>query len=181
MKEKKQNSLHWFSASLYSARKRALPPMSHITGHDLFSHLHSVEIVLQSFYVIIFVRAQQHRDCGIKQQQQKRWWNPGFQHQVVVYYKSHCTCKLADIKQQMHLQCDEASLPQRVTDLKCYSQNIDGIFNLVMDVLLHQLLAHPQTQTAHSNAPEWQKLLFLHLRIIRSLNFIRCIQKTILR
>lgn len=53
-----------------------------------------------------------------------------------------------------HLQCDEASLPQRITDLQCYSQNADGIFNLVMDVLLHQLLAHPQTQTAHCNAPE---------------------------
>lgn len=45
---------------------------------------------------------------------------------------------------------------ERVTDLQCHTQNTDGIFHLLMDVLLHQLLTHPQTQAAHSNAPEWR-------------------------
>lgn len=49
---------------------------------------------------------------------------------------------------------NEASFSQRVTDLQRYTQNIDGIFNLLMDVLLRQLFTNPQTQAAHGNAPE---------------------------
>lgn len=50
------------------------------------------------------------------------------------------------------------------TDLQCHAQNIDGICNLLVDVRLHQLLAHPQTQAAHGDAPERHEALISHAR-----------------
>lgn len=38
---------------------------------------------------------------------------------------------------------NEDSSSEKVTDLQSDTQNIDGIFNLLMGVLLHQLLTHP--------------------------------------
>lgn len=69
---------------------------------------------------------------------------------------------------------NEGSFSERVTDLQCYPQNIDGICNLLVDVLLHQLLTHPQTQAAHSDAPEPHELLISHSRITQDVTFVKC-------
>lgn len=67
-----------------------------------------------------------------------------------------------DTKAQLHFITNEGSFSERVTDLQSYPQNIDGICNLLVDVLLHQLLTHPKTQAAHSDAPEQHELLISH-------------------
>lgn len=81
-----------------------------------------------------------------------------------------------DTKASLHFKTNAGSFSERVTDLQCYTQNIDGICNLLVDVLLHQLLTHPQTQAAHSDAPEPNELLISHSRITWDVTFVKCRQ-----
>lgn len=107
--EGKKPSFHQFSASLYSTRKRALPPMSDITGHILFSQLHSLcSSLMWSFLLQQKKMIESRLSASIRNKQNNyvTLW-----HSATLFYKSR-TGMLADVTLQMHLQCDETSLQQ---------------------------------------------------------------------
>ena len=51
----------------------------------------------------------------------------------------------------LNMACESATVG--TADLQCHPQHVDGVLHVMEDVLLHQLLTHPQAQAAHRYAP----------------------------